>query len=153
MTGIDRAEDRKAIEDLMRAMEDAWGAHDADAYGATFTADATYTTWVGTVYTGRDDIAGSHRVLWRKFLKGSTLHGETTGVRFLAPDVAVLTSRGAVGRGGRRPKKLDKVQTYTLVREDDGRWRVAAFHNTKHKAVGEAISFMFAAGLKPQADR
>jgi hypothetical protein len=33
------------------------------------------------------------------------------------------------------------VQTFTLVLEDDGQWRVAAFQNTKQHRLMEAVSF------------
>jgi uncharacterized protein (TIGR02246 family) len=141
--------DRRAVEETIAALVRAWAAHDDQAYAAQFTADATYVTWVGTRYQGRADIAGSHRVLWRKFLQGSTLADEITDVRFTGPDTAIVTSRGEVQRG--RPKKLGKIQTYVLVREPDGRWRIAAFQNTKHKSLAEAVSFRFAPGLRPTA--
>ena len=41
-------DDRAAVMLLVYALEDAWGCHDADAYGALFTSDATYTTFLGT---------------------------------------------------------------------------------------------------------
>ena len=142
-------EDRRAVEETIAALVRAWAAHDDRAYAALFTADATYVTWVGTRYQGRADIGGSHRVLWQKFLKGSTLADEITDIRFTGPDTAIVTSRGEVLRG--RPRKLGKVQTYVVVREPDGRWRIAAFQNTKHKAMAEAVSFRFAPGLRPGA--
>ncbi|NUP83394.1 MAG: SgcJ/EcaC family oxidoreductase, partial [Nonomuraea sp.] len=46
-----------AVRDLFAAMEDAWNRGDADAFAACFTADATYTTFMGTVYRGRADVA------------------------------------------------------------------------------------------------
>ncbi|WP_460917032.1 SgcJ/EcaC family oxidoreductase [Plantactinospora veratri] len=57
---------------------------------------------------------------------------EIERIRFLGPDTAVLTGRGDTYKG-RRPRRLGKVQTYLLVREEDGRWRIAAFHNTKRR--------------------
>jgi hypothetical protein len=64
----------------------------------------------------------------------------------------VVNGRGDTYKG-RRPEKLGKVQTYTLVREGDGQWRIAAFHNTKRKPLMEAASFRFAPGLVPAAGR
>jgi uncharacterized protein (TIGR02246 family) len=141
-------DDRQAVEETISALVRAWAAHDDQAYAAQFTTDATYVTWVGTRYQGRADIAGSHRELWRKFLKGSTLADEITDVRFTGPDTAIVTGRGEVFKGG-RPKRLGKVQTYVMVREPDGRWRIAAFQNTKHKALAEAMQFRFAPDTRP----
>ncbi|NUT39327.1 MAG: SgcJ/EcaC family oxidoreductase [Thermoactinospora sp.] len=138
-----------AVRDLFAAMEDAWNRGDADAFAACFTADATYTTFMGTVYRGRADVAEGHRALFAKALKGTTMFNELTGLRFVAPDVAVVTGRGDVGR--RRPRELPKVQTYTLVREGDGEWRVAAFHNTRRKPLMEALTARLAPGSAPRA--
>ncbi|MFJ9852822.1 NAD(P)H-binding protein [Streptomyces sp. NPDC101150] len=69
-----------------------------------------------------------------------------------------LLSRSVVnGRGdtykGKRPAKLAKIQTYTLVRRDDGKWRIAAFHNTKRRPLRESLSYRFAPGLVPAAEK
>ncbi len=130
--------DEQAVRAVLSDLVAAWERQDADAYGALFTEDATYTTFVGTLYRGRAAIVESHRALFRSFLKGTTLADERIEVRFHGPDVAVVTSRGDVVKGRRR-KPLGKAQTYTLVRTDDG-WRVAAFQNTKRRPLLETIS-------------
>ncbi|MGW5052289.1 SgcJ/EcaC family oxidoreductase [Actinokineospora sp. NPDC004072] len=142
--------DRTAeIEQVMRELAQAWERQDADAFADLFTADATYVTWVGTLYVGRRDIAESHRTLWAKFLKGTALSGRTHSIRFHGDNTATVVGYGDVHK--RTPKaRLTKVQTYTLVREGDGRWRIAAFHNTKAKPLAEAVSFRFAPGTKPE---
>ncbi|GAB3183868.1 uncharacterized protein (TIGR02246 family) [Micromonospora palomenae] len=142
------ADDRTAVTDVLHALVDAWGRHDADAYGGLFTDDATYVTFVGTRYQGRRDIVESHRTLFAKFLKGTRLADEVIDVRFPGPDTALVTGRGDTYKGS-RPKRLSKVQTYVLVRQADGCWRIAAFHNTKRKPLMEAISFRTAPGLVP----
>ncbi|TCK20784.1 SgcJ/EcaC family oxidoreductase [Pseudonocardia endophytica] len=130
--------DEQDVRAVLADLVDAWGRHDADAYGALFTEDATYTTFVGTLYRGREAIAECHRALWSSFLKGTSLADERIEVRFLSSDVAVVTSRGDVVKGRRR-KPPGKAQTYTVVRTDDG-WRVAAFQNTKRRPLLETIS-------------
>jgi ketosteroid isomerase-like protein len=62
--------------------------------------------------------------------------------------MAVLTGRGDTYKGP-TPKKLRKVQTYVLVRQADGSWRIAAFHNTKRRPLLEAITFRSGPGLVP----
>lgn len=107
---------------------------------------------VATSYQGRRDIVESHRTLFAKYLKGTQLADEILDIRFLRPDVAVVTGRGDTYKGSRR-KRLSKVQTYTLVREPDGRWRIAAFQNTKRNPLMEAVSFKTAPGTIPAARR
>ncbi|MFB9365959.1 SgcJ/EcaC family oxidoreductase [Kitasatospora albolonga] len=145
--------DRQPVTEVLARLVDAWARHDADAYGAEFTEDADYVTYVGTHYRGRRDIVESHRVLFAGFLKGTRLADELVDVRFPAPGLAVVTSRGDTYKGAAPKGKLTKVQTYTLVRGEDGRWRVAAFQNTKRRPLMEAVSFRFAPGLVPAAAR
>ncbi|MWA08309.1 SgcJ/EcaC family oxidoreductase [Streptomyces sp. BA2] len=145
-------DDRNAVTTVIASLVDAWRRHDADAYGAHFTQDATYVTFVGTYYQGRRDIIDSHRTLFAKFLKGTQLADEILDIRFYGPDTAVITGRGDSYKGS-KPKKLTKVQTYTLVREPDGQWRIAAFHNTKRKPLMEAISFKAAPALVPASQK
>ncbi len=146
-------DDRTAVLAVIDALVTAWGRQDAEAYGRLFTADATYVTWVGTHYRGRRDIVASHRALFTTFVKGTRLADEVLDVRFPGPATAVVTGRGEIYKG-ERPKRLTKVQTYVLVREDDGSWRIAAFQNTKRRPLMEAVSFRFARGLVPTgADR
>ncbi|WP_113703769.1 SgcJ/EcaC family oxidoreductase [Nonomuraea lactucae] len=138
----------RAVRELFDQLKDAWDRGDGDAYGACFTEDATYTTFVGTVYRGRADIAAGHQALFGAFLKGTVMFNDLVEIRFLGPDAAVVLGTGDVGR--KRPRALGKVQTYTLVREADGRWRIAAFHNTKRKSLMEAVSFRLLPASAPR---
>lgn len=66
--------------------------------------------------------------------------------------MAVVNGRGETFKGS-RPRKLTKIQTYGLVRQKDGEWRIAAFHNTKRKPLAESISYRFApASSRPPED-
>jgi uncharacterized protein (TIGR02246 family) len=136
------------IHAVIASLVDAWRRHDADAFGALFTDDATYTTFMGTCYRGRRAIVDSHRALFDKPLKGTQLASEIDAIRFYGPDTAIATGRGDTFRN-RPPASLSKVQTYTLVREADGRWRIAAFHNTQRKPLLEALTFRLAPGTRP----
>jgi hypothetical protein len=68
---------------------------------------------------------------------------------FEEADTAVVITRGDVHKG--RPGRLRKIQTYTVIRQETGDWKVAAFQNTKHKALMEAISFKARPATKPAA--
>ncbi|MGW4511485.1 SgcJ/EcaC family oxidoreductase [Streptomyces sp. NPDC004393] len=144
--------DVAAVTSVLNELVAAWERHDAEAYGELFTEDATYITFVGTLYQGRRDIAESHRTLFETFLKGTRLADEVLDIRFHGPDAAVVNGRGDTYKG-KRPRKLTKIQTYTLVRQGDGKWRIAAFHNTKRKPLMESLSYRFAPGLVPAAGR
>jgi uncharacterized protein (TIGR02246 family) len=141
--------DQTAVTAVIDSLAEAWASHDADAYGEHFTDDATYVTFVGIRYRGREEITESHRALFSSFVKGTKLAHEVLDVRFLGSDAAVVTSRGDTYKGA-APTRLTKVQTYALVRDGD-RWLVAAFHNTQRKPLLERISFLFAPETAPHA--
>ena len=141
-------DDRTAVMLLVYALEDAWARHDADAYGALFTSDATYTTFLGTRYRGRSEIVESHRALFARAQRGTRIANDILDIRFYGPDTAVLTSSGDTYKG-ERPERLGKVQTYTIVRRPDGAWRIAAFQNTKRRPLLEELSFRLAPAARP----
>ncbi|WP_034484048.1 SgcJ/EcaC family oxidoreductase [Actinomadura oligospora] len=144
------AADIAAIVSVLDRLTAAWNAGDGTAYGAEFTYDATYITYVGTLYQGAEEIGGAHQVLFDTFVKGTKLASETQSIRLTSPDSALVITRGATHKGD-APSRLDKIQTYTFVREADGAWRIAAFQNTKRKPLMEAISFKFQPASRPAA--
>lgn len=138
------------IRALLDQARDAWNRGDGTAYGTCFTDDAVDVTFVGTIYTGGDEIGRAHQALFDGFLKGTRLHMEIVGVHRHGPDTAIVVTRGDVAK--KTPGKLGKVATYTVVREADGRWRIAAVQKTKHKGLMEAVSFRFQPATRPGAD-
>ncbi|MFB7720926.1 SgcJ/EcaC family oxidoreductase [Nocardia sp. NPDC056100] len=132
--------DETAIRSLFDRSNRAWEAGDAHAYAAVFTVDADYVTWFGQRIRGREAIEASHVPVFAKYLKGTRLDGEITGVRFLTPDVAVVHGRGAVVKGRRRRGRFNtKVNLYVAVRSE-GEWAFAAFHNTKYSWLFNTLS-------------
>jgi uncharacterized protein (TIGR02246 family) len=146
-----RQTDLVAITAVLDRLTDAWNCGDGAAYGGEFTQDATYITYVGTLYRGAAEIGDAHQALFAKFLKGTRLVSETLDVRFCGEDIAVVITRGDTHK--KAPGKLRKVQTYTMARCADGRWRVTAFQNTMRKALMEAISFRLLPASVPAAQR
>ncbi|WKX71327.1 SgcJ/EcaC family oxidoreductase [Streptomyces sp. XD-27] len=144
-----RTPDETAIRALLERSCAAWNRGDGTAYGEQFTADATDITFAGTVYRGGPDIGRAHQALFDGFLKGTRLTVEIVDIRFHGPGTAVVVTRGDVHKG--RPKKLGKLATYTVVRETDGRWRIAAVQKTRHKRLLEAISFRLRPATRPTA--
>ncbi|MFB6614546.1 SgcJ/EcaC family oxidoreductase [Streptomyces sp. NPDC085524] len=151
--GADRA-DGEAVCATLDALTAAWGRGDAEAYGRQFTEEATYTTYVGSHYEGRSDITEGHRALFKDFVKDTKLAAAYLDLRFLGKDAAILTGRGDDYTGSRpAPAELTKVQTYTLVRDTDGAWRIAAFHNTQRRNVMERFSFLYSPATAPKAEK
>jgi uncharacterized protein (TIGR02246 family) len=132
------ATDEAAVRALLQRLYEAWG--DADAYAAAFTADADYIAFDGSHFRGRRAIAEGHRPLFERFLKGSRLVGESSSVRFLTPDVALIHGKGAVVRASQRRPSRGRlsVQTLVAVRQADG-WRLAAFQNTRYRPFDQTL--------------
>lgn len=141
--------DTTGIRALFDRLTAAWDAGDGAAYGACFTADATYITYVGTLYRGAEEIGAAHQALFDSFLKGTRLACEIIDIRRTGPDTAVVLTRGDTYK--KNPGKPKKLQTNTVVRGADGRWRLAAFQNTLHKTLMEAVSFKFQPATRPAA--
>ncbi|MFI5807433.1 SgcJ/EcaC family oxidoreductase [Streptomyces sp. NPDC051561] len=118
----------------------AWA--DTGAYGATFTEDADYVTFYGGRMRGRRGIEEGHRGLFEGVLKGSRLWSSVDSVVLLAPDVALVHSRGGVLKGKRAEPSARalSVQTYVMVRGGDGQWLIRSFQNTRYRPRVEAFS-------------
>ncbi|SFN97300.1 MULTISPECIES: SgcJ/EcaC family oxidoreductase [Actinomadura] len=140
-------DDTAAIKTLFARLTAAWDAGDGAAYGACFTPDASYITYVGTLYRGAEEIGAAHQALFDSFLKGTRLACEIVDIRLTTPDTAVVITRGDTYK--KAPGKLKKLQTNTVVRDTGGEWRLAAFQNTLHKSLMEAVSFKFQPATKP----
>ncbi len=140
-----------AIRELIERSCRAWNTGDGAAYGACFTADATDVTYAGTVYHGGDEIGRAHQVLFDSFLKDTTLTVHIIDIRCYGTDVAIVLTRGESSKG--TPRKLGKLATYTVVRDDTGQWLIAAVQKTRHKPFMEALSFRFQPATRPAPTR
>ena len=132
-------------------MTEAWDRGDAEAYARCFTPDASYVTFVGTTYLGRQDIAECHRALFAKFGKGTRMRMEILSLGHPAPTTITVVSSGDVTK--KPPRRLAKMQTFTFTRDDDGEWLCAAFQNTKHHPLMERVSFLFDERFRPLRER
>lgn len=127
----------QGVEEVLNRLVAAWDAGDARAYAAEFTEDATYVIYAGIAYEGRPEIERSHVPVFETYQRGSKMTMRVLGARQLSDDVVVVLTEGGLGR--RQPAALNKVQTFTLVREAD-RWRCAAFQNTKKNRAMIAVN-------------
>ncbi|MEU8888358.1 SgcJ/EcaC family oxidoreductase [Streptomyces sp. NPDC048442] len=130
----------------------AWA--DTAAYGATFTEDADYVTFFGGRMRGRHGIEEGHRGLFEGVLKGSRLWAAVDDVVLVAPDTALVHSRGGVLKGKQRKPSARALsaQTYVMVRGGDGEWLIRSFQNTRYRPRVEALSNWLAAKFGPGRD-
>lgn len=134
--------DETAIRQLFDQLVAAWGAGDAEAYGALFTEDADYVAFDGVNQKGRTAIIASHKPLFERFLKGSALTGGLVSVRMIAPNVALAHAVGSILDPGRRTPKAERLSSQTLLAiKESGVWRFRAFHNTRVRPIGQGSGF------------
>ena len=131
-------------EDQVRAVYaefmNAWNRGSGTDLAAVFDEKGDLVAFDGTQLTGQAAIGEFHQELFDRWLKGSRLVGTVTGVRFLAPDVAVMHALGStVMRGENKPSpERDSIQTLVVIRRPDG-WRLNAFQNTRIRRMGQSF--------------
>ncbi|MFF3566921.1 SgcJ/EcaC family oxidoreductase [Nocardia jiangxiensis] len=141
--------DTADIRSLIERSADAWNRGDGNAYGECFTADATDVTYTGTVYHGGAEIGRGHQALFDSFLKDTRLTVEIIEIRRYGDDTAIVVTRGESSK--KAPKLLGKLATYTVVRDTDRQWRIAAVQKTQRKRLMEALTFTFQPASRPAA--
>ena len=132
---MDSSKDEEAIRLLFQKTAHAWNQGDGELYASFFSENSDYITFDGQHLKGRNDNANFHKELFRGFLKGSSLVGHISGVRFLSHDVAVVHQTGGVKLSFQKdvPKSRLSINTNVLLKEGAD-WKISAFHNCRiHK--------------------
>ena len=128
--------DEAAIRRLLDDLTDAWKRGDAQAFGARYRDDGTFTNVFGTLHVGQDEFIRRHADVFHGFLKGTTIALTIRTLRFVRPDVAVAdidvaySGFQAMPRGV-RPAHDGLVHSsllMVLLKEADG-WWIASYHN------------------------
>ena len=118
------------VAGLVQGMEDAWNAGDGDAFAAPFADDADFVNVYGMHAHGREEIAHGHAFILRGPYAGSRNRYTVESVRMVRRDVAVAHVHAVLSVPA-GPMAGEHEARYTLVATmNDGRWRIAAFHNT-----------------------
>lgn len=127
--------DETAVRNLVTAFNNAFNAHDAKAFAATFAEDADFTNWRGTSVRGRAKIEEFHvPVLTVRYKNGSQKVIDST-IRFIRPDVAVVNVRSEVTGGTTPDGKTDPLLRFslnwTVAKEASGQWLIKVMHNAR----------------------
>lgn len=131
-----RAQDEAAIEAVLAASYRAWAAGDADAMVADYTEDAT-AIMTGSLRDSRDVIRRSMALGFEGPLKGSSTWNRRLSLRFLGEDGAIVVSEaGILFAGETEVPDPRKVNATWVLEKRDGRWKVAAYHNSPVAAPG-----------------
>ena len=118
-------------ETLPARFEAAWNAHDMDAFGRLFHADASFVNRFGTYWRGVDRIVAGHARIHASIYSDSTLSNAAPDIDRIGEDVAVLHFWSRLGAGTAHPAGPHQVDTMILavVTRREGEWRIQALEN------------------------
>jgi uncharacterized protein (TIGR02246 family) len=128
----DRETDRRALAEVVAALEHAQQHELAEEFVALFHPDAVWVTGGGRRLIGRDAIAAFTRQVLPGSVSDSTARYGVEHIAFIRPDVAVVAVR-------QRPVSLDGHPltdrsegrpTYVMAKDSTETWRIHAGQNT-----------------------
>jgi uncharacterized protein (TIGR02246 family) len=131
-----RAEDEAAIKAVLVDSYKAWDAGDAHGMVANYTADAT-AIMTGSLRDSRDVIRQNMALSFKGPLKGSSTYSKQLSIRFLGKDGAIVISEsGILFAGETEVPHPRKVNATWVLEKRNGRWLIAAYHNSPVLAPG-----------------
>jgi uncharacterized protein (TIGR02246 family) len=120
-----------APAEIPEYFQTAWNAHDMDAFGRLFHADATFVNRFGTYWRGVDQIVAGHAEIHASIYSDSTLATDAPDVDPISDDAAILHFWSRLSAGVAHPAGPHQVDTHILavVTRRDGEWRIQALEN------------------------
>lgn len=130
----DRPEDQAAIQAVMADSYQAWSAGDADGMVAGYTEDAT-AIMPGSLRDGREAIRASMALAFAGPLANTSTADEQRSIRFVGRDAAIVVSESGILFGDQTEvPDTAKVNNTWVLEKRDGRWLIAAYHNSPVQA-------------------
>ena len=127
---MDRTDDKLAIDAMLRETYQAWQDNDADAFVRHYTEDAT-AILPGSLRGSREAIRDSMAAGFAGPLKGSSSFDKQLSLRFVGEDAAIAISEaGILFPGESAAPEERKVNATWVFEKRDGRWMIAAYHNS-----------------------
>lgn len=131
-----QGDDQAQIRAIVQSEEDAWNRGDAEAFGAHYAEDGSFTNVIGQQLYGRKAFVAQHAGIFSTIYKGSHNVFTASKITFLRPDVALVEIDGALSGANRLPPGLKAaddgalhVKLLEVMTRDKGTWWIAAFHN------------------------
>ncbi|MGW0660982.1 SgcJ/EcaC family oxidoreductase [Streptodolium elevatio] len=132
-----RTQDKAAIAAVLTASYKAWEAGDAEGMAADYTADAT-AIMTGSLRDSREVIRASMAFAFAGPLKDTSTYNKQIGLRFVGRDAAIVVSEsGILFPGQTEVPDARKVNATWVFEERDGRWLIAAYHNSPALTPGQ----------------
>jgi uncharacterized protein (TIGR02246 family) len=134
--------DEAMIQELLGELIDAWNRGDADAYGARYRDDATFTNVNGMFHVSHEEFDRRHDEIFRGALKGGTITLTPRKIRFIRPDVALVDVDCGVFGAQVKPPGVQASSDGSLhtslllvLLKESGSWEIAAYHNVWQATV------------------
>jgi len=129
-------EDEVQIRTIVQSEGDAWNRGDAEAFGAHYAEDGSFTNVIGQQLYGRKAFIAQHAGIFSTIYKGSHNSLSVSKITFLRPDVALVEIDGTLSGATRLPPGLKAgedgalhVKLQEVMTKEKGAWWIAAFHN------------------------
>ncbi len=130
-TGTRSEED--AIRKVIVEMTEGFNSHDGRAASSMYSPDARLVTVRGEVMDGRAEIEKGLSSIFASRAKSAMHRTLDVSIRFLRPDIALahVTNElsGLVAPDGQSLPAHQELSLRVFTKSD-GKWQVAAFHNT-----------------------
>ena len=138
---VSTASEETVVRSLYDRMMDGWNQGGGAAFAAPFDEECDFIAFDDTRFRGREEIARFHEPLFKTHLKGMSLVGRVTDVRFLAPHIALMHAEGdTIMRGKSQPApERRSIQTLVAVKRS-GEWRLVAFQSMRVRPIGRNLA-------------
>lgn len=134
--------DEAMIRQLINELVDAWNRGDAEAYGARYLDDATFTNVNGMFHLSRDEFDQRHEEIFRVAMKGSKITLTPRKIRCVRPDVAIVDLDCGVFGTKVQPPGVQAgadgslhTSLLLVLLKQSGSWWIAAYHNVWQATV------------------
>jgi uncharacterized protein (TIGR02246 family) len=118
-------------------MERSWNRADGAGFGEVFADETDFVNIHGTHLRGDGAfIARGHQVLFDTIYADSTVRYRIDVAREIAPGCVVAVVAATMKAPTGPLQGVNNARITVAITEQDGRWRITAFHNT---LVGEAV--------------
>jgi uncharacterized protein (TIGR02246 family) len=133
-----RTEDEAAINAMLSEMYQYWTDNNADGFAKYYTEDAT-AILPGSLRGSRQVIRDMLAAAFDGPLKGSSTVDRQLSIRFVGEDVAIAISEsGILFPGEQTVPEERKIYATWVFEKRDGRWMVAAYHNSPAQTLVHA---------------
>jgi uncharacterized protein (TIGR02246 family) len=128
--------DERALHQLVYQLEAAWNAGDATGFAEAFAEEADFIHILGGYYSGRTAIEAGHRMIFGTIYKGSTVRYSVEKIRFIRPDVVVISARQYLQFYEDGAARELQARPLLVLEKKDGLWEIVTLQNTRIMDVG-----------------